>query len=806
MKRQLIIKSLLTLMAPAMCSVYAGTVFAEQSATIEEIVVTARKREENLQDVPAAVSAFGAEALADLGVENIVELENITPNMTMNETSGLVPGSIQVFVRGIGNDPGFDQGVGIYVDDVYLNRTSGALLDVYDIERVEILKGPQGNLYGRNTIGGAVKYVSRLPRHETEANIEVKAGTDSLIKVKGGVSGAIADQLLGGLSFSYTDRDGYQKNQFDGDEYASEDKKALRGTLIWEATDAISLKLTADMFKDDSAPVVPNRVAIQQGGAAGLGTFEFLLSGANMFFPGSAFLQEPLDVSLPADEDDVNTAHTTNGYKRYEIDSKSVALTIDWDINDQWSVKSVTATRDLENVLPFDFDGTHQVFINTIQDREADDFSQEIQVNYSGESVNAVFGYYYLDGEQGVQSATEQTPLLRLLTSHYREGVRDDREIESMSVYGNVDWDINDQWQLSLGGRFTEDKKHVRQISDVTITHWPAGFTSFTGQAPLVLDPAAAPTFGSLPFFLFYLPHFASDGTFLGIGDQVDIETFRASRSGGDEWSEFTPSAKLSFRPNDDLLFYLGYASGFKSGGFDTSGSETRTVAYEPELVDTISLGMKSTWADGRLRVNVELFHNDYTEKQLQSIALLPSGLESITDNVGEVTSKGAELELLWLPPIEGLTFNLNLGYLDSEIDEYIELQDDGSGGSTAVNVADNFALGYAPEKTAQAGIQYEFGLAGGTMMIGTNAAYRSEMFTNSPIDTTNPFFLNAESDERTIWNAILAFTTGNWRVALEGKNLNDERSLVNTFNVTNFITGGYTRGRTWGLTVRYDM
>lgn len=417
-----------------------------------------------------------------------------------------------------------------------------------------------------------------------------------------------------------------------------------------------------------------------------------------------------------------------------------------------------------------------------------------------------MFGYYYLDGEQNLQNETEQTPLLRLLTSHYREGIRDDREIESMSVYGNVDWDINDQWQLSLGGRFTKDEKHIRQISDVTVTHWPAGFTSFTGQAPLVLDPAAAATFGSLPFFQFFLPHFASDGTFLGTGDQVDIETFRSSRSGGDEWSEFTPSVKLSFRPNDDLLFYLGYASGFKSGGFDTSGSETRTVAYEPELVDTISLGMKSTWAEGRLRMNVELFHNDYTEKQLQSIALLPTGLESITDNVGEVTSTGAELELLWLPPIEGLTLNLNLGYLDSEIDEYIELQDDGFGGNNAVNVADDFALGYAPEKTAQAGIQYEFGLAGGTMMIGTNAAYRSEMFTNSPIDTTNPFFLNAESDERTIWNAILAFTTGNWRVALEGKNLNDERSLVNTFNVTNFITGGYTRGRTWGLTVRYDM
>ena len=165
-------------------------------------------------------------------------------------------------------------------------------------------------------------------------------------------------------------------------------------------------------------------------------------------------------------------------------------------------------------------------------------------------------------------------------------------------------------------------------------------------------------------------------------------------------------------------------------------------------------------------------------------------------------------MELLWLPPVDGLTFNLNLGYLDSEIDEFIELQDNGNGQIVENNVASQYALGYAPERTAQAGIRYEFGLAGGSMMIGTNVAYRSEMYTNSPIDLTNPFMLNAESESRSIWNANIVYTSeaGHWRIALEGKNLNDERSLVNTFNVTKLITGGYTRGRTWGLSVRYDM
>ena len=789
---------------------YSISTFAAETATIEEIVVTARKREENLQDVPAAVSAFSADALRNAGADNIVDLENLTPNITINETSGLLPGSVQIFIRGIGNDPGFDQGVGIYVDDVYLNRTSGSLLEVYDVQRIEVLKGPQGNLYGRNTIGGAVKYVSRAPSEETEATIELKTGTDSLVKMKGGISGALSDNLLGGLSFSSTNRDGYQTNRFDGGEYASADKLAFRGTLIWEASDNISVKLTADSFKDDSDPTVPNRVAIEQTGGGGLGTFAFLLGGANMVIPGSAFLTEPLDTSLPSNVDDVNTAHTTNGYNRFEIDSKGISLAVNWDINDNWSLKSVTSRRDLDNTLPFDFDGTHQVFINTIQDRESEDFSQEFQLNYGSDNVNAVFGLYHLDADQSILGFTEQTPLLRLLTAHDRVGIQDDRETQSFSVYGNVDWDINEQWQLSVGGRYTKDEKDIEQVSEVTITHYAAAFLGFPGleRAPLVLTPGMEDVFAANLPVLFFLPHFGNDGSFLGVGNQVDVENFTAARDGSDEWSEFTPSAKLSYRPNDDMLIYAGYASGFKSGGFDTSGSESRVLSYKPELVDTYSLGLKSTLANGRVRLNVEVFHNDYTEKQLQSIALLPTGLESITSNVGEVTSSGVEIEFLWLPPVDGLTVNLNLGYLDSDIDEFIELQDDGAGGINSVNVASNFELGYAPETTAQFGVQYEFSINGGNMMIGANAAYRSEMYTDSPIDLTSTFMANTESESRTMVNAMLAYTssTGNWRVALEGKNLSDKRSLVNTFNVTNFITGGYTRGRTWGLSVRYNM
>nr|MCS5582850.1 TonB-dependent receptor [Pseudomonadales bacterium] len=222
---------------------------ADSSYVVEEIVVTARKRTENLQDVPAAVSAFTGNELIERGVDRIEEIQRLTPNLTVNEASGLNPGAVQVFIRGIGSDPGFDQGVGIYVDDVYLNRTIGAMLELYDVERIEVLKGPQGNLYGRNTIGGALKYVTRTPNEQTRGFFEAKVGTDSLRKIKAGASGGLSDNVYGSIAVLTEDRDGYQTNLFDGDDYGSADKQAARGVLVWDASEKVNVKLTADYFK-----------------------------------------------------------------------------------------------------------------------------------------------------------------------------------------------------------------------------------------------------------------------------------------------------------------------------------------------------------------------------------------------------------------------------------------------------------------------------------------------------------------------------------------------------------------------------
>ena len=780
---------------------------------IGEVLVTARKREERLQDVPAAVSAYSAEELRDRGVDNITEVARLTPNVTINETSGLYAGAIQVFIRGVGNDPGFDQGVGIYADDVYLNRISGALLDVHDVERIEILKGPQGHLYGRNTIGGALKYVSREPGNETHVRVEGKLGGDSLRKVRASLSGAIAeDTLFGSLAVSKTDHDGYQTNLYDGSEFAGADRLALRGSLVWQASESLRFKLVGDMLQDDSDPRVPNRVAVNLGGPAGLGAFGALLSTANVFVPGAAYLApgEMLDASLPTNKDHVNTAFINGGFDQFEIDTTGISLTADWDLDDVWSVKSITALRTMEHNVPFDFDGSHQVFINTLQEWDSDDWSQELQLHYTDANINAVAGFYYLDGEFDNVSLTTQTPFLRLLSSHVKRTYEDNRRVKSTSVYANVDWDINDQWQLSLGGRYTTDKKDIDQIADVTLTQHVAAFVRGVPgleQAPLVLSPTGAAILPNLPFFNFFLPHRDLQGNIIGLGNMETVTTYPENKIGDDKWSEFTPSAKLSFRASDSTLLYAGVSTGFKSGGFTFTGSDYNAASYEPETVATYAVGMKSTLLDGSLRFNVEAFLNDYTDKQFTVIVLEgESGrLVQTNDNVGEVETRGFEFEILWLPPVDGLALNLNLGYLDVEVKELIDEISPGMLG----NVADDRAMGYSPELMVQGRVQYTASLGGaGTLTFGVDADYRDKMYTDSPVVLSDPFALNAQSDDRIIANAFLTYQSNDsqWRVTLEGKNLGDKRVLENTYQVSNFILGGYNRGRTWGLTVAYEM
>lgn len=808
-------RALATAVATA-ASLLAADMAIAQNA-IEELIVTARKREENLQDVPMAISAFSASQLKDSQVYNITDLQKMTSNITVNETSGLVAGAVQVFIRGIGNDPGFDQGVGIYVDDVYLNSATGSLLEVYDVERIEVLKGPQGNLYGRNTIGGAIKYVSRDPGDELEAALEGQVGSDDMVRVKGSVSGPLLeDALLGGFAFTVKERDGYQTNAYDGSEWGDADVQAYRGTLLWRATQDVDVKLVADHSKDQSKPLIPNRVAVDAAAVSGISS---VLTLANvMYRPGAGLLDTPSDVSLPPDEDTVNTAHVVNGFDQYELETSSLAGTITWDLNDAVTLKSVTSYREVENPRAFDFDGSAQLFINTSNSLENEEFSQEFQFNYSCDTLNIVAGAYYLDFESlsgKPDPLTSMTTRLRFWSDHSKTTHHEERNLESMSVYGTVEWDFAQDWQLSLGGRYTEDSKELDVRGTVTETFYPFALTRIgSALVPLAIRPGQEGFVQTQPQFVTWIPNGGLQ-TLIKTGSQTTPPVSSAFLTqaltvnyeevavGDDDWEEFSPSVRLSHFLSEDFMVYAGFSSGFKAGGFTNAGN--RVTTYEPEIVDSYSLGMKSTLLDGTLRINTELFFNDYQDKQLATIALIDGALIFTSDNVGKVETYGGDAEIMWMTPLEGLSANLNVGYLDSEIKEYLQAA---PGGGT-IDISDNRALGYSPEWTAQARLSYDFDVgSAGAMLLSADVAYRDEMYTDSPVDTTSAFRREALSDDLTTYNALVAFTTTDqkWRIALEGRNLSDERSLVHTYVVSNFMTGGYNRERTWAFSVGYTL
>ncbi|WP_116364517.1 TonB-dependent receptor [Parahaliea mediterranea] len=764
-----------------------GTVDSAQ-AQLEEVVVTARKRTESLQDVPMAVSAFTANQLQNAQVDNILDLERMTPNVTLTDTGGLVAGAVSVFMRGIGNDPGFPQGIGIYVDDVYLNRTSGSLLEVYDVERIEILKGPQGNLYGRNTIGGAIKYVSREPSEEFTGNVELKTGRFDLRQAKASVSGPlIQDSLYGSFGAMVKAQDGIQTNAFDGEDFWGADNQAYRGSLLWRATDALSVKLSADYSSDHSDPRVPNRVAVNQATLDGI---SFVINGANQFLgQGLGVVDSPDDASLPTDIDRVNTEFT-DGFEQFEVDATTLAMTVNWDVSDSWTVKSVTAQRDIDNTQPFDFDGSDQVFIYSMRPREASDFSQEFQFNYSGENLEAVMGLYYLKAEEDLQNYTFQGPRLRAIQFQEKNTYKDHQELESKSAYASLDWDFTESWQLSVGARYTEDSKEEFQRADVTQGFYAlAGLQGFPPGAIVAIRPGMEAVAEQSPLFAYWAGN--SRYTEVSYAENTDAS---------DSWSEFTPSAKLTWFAGDDLMFYLGYSTGFKSGGFQRNGGVT--TPFEPEVVDNYNLGVKSTWLDGALRLNAEAFFNDYTDKQLTSITLdtVTGDLEERVGNVGELETSGVEVELNWLPPVEGLTFALNVGYLDTDMKEYE---------SNGQNIASSTGIGFSPEWTAQARLAYDMTLGDyGFLLLGTDVSYRSESFTNSPVNLNDPIQAQQVQDEHAIWNALAAWSSPSerWRVALEGRNLEDTRVLTNSYVVGPFVTGAYNMPRTWAVSVGYEF
>ncbi len=470
-----------------------------KQALADEIVVTARRREENVQEVPIAVSVITGETLQDVKAKDISILQDYTPNMSIYEGRNQST-TMTVFLRGIGQaDPlwGVDPGVGLYFDDVYIARPQGALLDVFDVQRVEILRGPQGTLYGKNTIGGAIKYVSRPPTDIPEAQILLTAGNYAQADVRAIASGPlIRGKLRGKIAFAKLTRDGYGTNLFTGREVSNKDTTALRLGLDWLPSDRVTVSFAFDISNDRAEPKGLTRLA------------------ANPLCP--------LFLGVPCPPED-NIFDTRSGLEpKNGTDYTGYALNIRWAINDNWLFRSITAYRDSDTENNIDFDTTPAPITDVEATYFDDQTSQEFQFLYdAGGRMKGVLGFYYFDGFAG---GLVKNNFLNAIF-----GTTDgDTKTESIALFGDGSYAFNDKATFNFGLRATQEDKNGRAFN--------AGYTdaSFEEIAVVTADYDKTATFDSL-----------------------------------------APRLGFDYLFNPDVMGYISYSRGFKSGGFNVRAQAT---------------------------------------------------------------------------------------------------------------------------------------------------------------------------------------------------------------------------------------
>ena len=401
----------------------------QRDASTEVLEVTARRIGERIQDVPVAVTALSEQKLADMGAQTIVDIERTVPNLTVN-ASRATNSTITAYLRGIGqNDPlwGYEPGVAVYIDDVYMARPQGGVLDILDIQRVEVLRGPQGTLYGKNTIGGAIKYITRELPDFTRGYVEAAVGAYNQRDIKAGVSTPLVDDTLYlGVSAARLTRDGFGEVQGDspyaGDDMSDKDITAARVNLTWKPSENLSVKLVADDIQDDSNSRGGQRLAV-----SGLGDYQ------------------PLDDRYDSRQ---NLDPDNN-----EVSTSGQALTINWQLSDAWQFKSVTAARKGDTVSDIDFDQLNRPSFDVLAVYEDEQQSQEFQLNYAGDALNVVSGLYFFDGE----ACGAFLNVLSLAgISQETSGCVDTK---SQSIYAQASYQFTDAWSFTLGGRMDEDKK-----------------------------------------------------------------------------------------------------------------------------------------------------------------------------------------------------------------------------------------------------------------------------------------------------------------------------------------------------------
>jgi iron complex outermembrane receptor protein len=714
----------------ASSSVDAAT---EDEATGGDIIVTARRREETLIDVPIAITAIGGAQLERQGAIDITEVANLAPNVTL-EPSRATNSTLTAFIRGVGQqDPvaGFEQGVGIYLDDVYLNRPQAAVLDIYDVERIEVLRGPQGTLYGRNTVGGAVKYVTR--RLDDEFALSARATYGSYDQMDGvlTVGVPVGDGTLRfGGSIARLTRDGFGKNLTTGlDNY---DKDVWGGRLSAEvhATNFFA-RLSGDYTRDNSNP-----------------------RGGHRLIPSQL-------TNAPVLDDVYDTRGGLNDPKQ-KVTSYGAALFLEGNPTDIITLRSITSWRRDRSSTPIDFDALPAVDLDVPGRYLNRQVSQELQVLIDTGRFNGLVGGYYLD-------ARADTPFdVRLFTTVPGLTAFTDADIRTntLAAFADFTYDLTDQLALSVGGRYTWDERRA----DILRQNYVGGGSPEFGGATSLPFGNPDTKFKGKRSFTKFTPR--ASVSFKPTPDH----NIYASYSQGFKGGGFDPRGVGARAPD------------LNGNGIREDSEVADFLSFDPEKVDSYEIGYKGSLLDRRLLVALAAFRADYNDVQIPgSEACVINGTPSFCGNVtnaGKARFTGFEAELNGragddlLRDGDTLRFTSAVGYIDAKFREYITNIAVG-GVPTPTDVADFRAVQNTPKWTFSESVTYSTPVGAGDLDLSQTVAYRSK--TNQ-FEVPNPFL---DQPGYAILDASIVYRApGNrWTLGLYGKNITDKQYKTSGYN-----------------------
>ncbi len=581
----------------------------------DTIVITAQKRETSLQETPASVSAVSGDTLRTRQIVDIEGLAQQLPSVNFGQTTG----NARIAIRGVGFDNttvGNEGRVAYHLDGVFLSRPAAALTGFYDVERVEVLRGPQGTLYGRNATGGAINMISRAPGSRLNGYLDASYGNYDAFRLEGAIGGPLGSGIGARIAFQINERNGFGTNLTTGRDVDDLSTRAIRAQLHFEPADNFEIRLTADWFDQSDHAY----------------SFHYLGRGSRPDptttppLPGQELTGIRVGGAVPTNLRD----STSDSGAENERTFWGLGANLRWDLGPV-EIVSVTGYRDNDFQVTSDLDVTSAPLTVYDQFERSDHFSQELRLSGAfGRGDWMIGGYYFTESLfGGTRIALDPVvlspaPVLPPLTG-YRQGYYGVGQLDTdaWAVFGSLRLELTDRLAVRLGARYSDERRRVdEQLKLDFATPWPPFVPQFPPTPP-------------------------------GVRRQAE-----------ESWSSFTPSATLEFRASDDVFLYATWSRGFKSGGFNLGVVQD---PYAPERLDDYEAGIRTQWLDGRITANLSAFYYDYSNLQVTKIV----GTAVVIENAASARITGLEAEIV-LRPVRGFQIDAAISLLDTEYRDYV--------------------------------------------------------------------------------------------------------------------------------------